>query len=363
MTKETISDKQAISMIVMFIIGSSIVFGVGSEAKQDIWLAIIIALIWAFIIMFIYVKIYSLFPEKNLFQIIDFVFGKYIGKFISLLYIWYSFHLGALVLNDTFQFIKVVSFPETPEYILLIFMGTVCIWAVKEGIEVLCRMSSFFIILLIIIIILVSSLSFSVMNINNLRPTLYNGINPVLNSAFGIFSFPFAETVIFLGVFNFEKSKNNPFRIYYRALLFGGAIIFILSLRNILVLGSSFLESLYFPSYTTVELIEIGEFLQRIEVAVSVVFLYAAFIKISSCLLCSCKGIENIFNLDSYKILVAPVGLLMMTFACNIYESIMEMMEWAFLVYKYYAFPFQVIIPLIILIIAKIKTKKQLKSI
>lgn len=362
MSRETISDKQAISMMTMFIIGSSVVLGVGSEAKQDIWLAIIIGILFASIIILVYVKIHSLFPEKNLFEILNAIFGKYIGKFISLLYIWYSFHLGALVFHNFFQFIKVVSFPETPEYVPLVFMGIVCIWVVKEGIEVLGRISFLFTIILTIIIIFVVSLNSIVMNINNIRPMLYNGFSPVLSSAFSIFSFPFAETVIFLGTFNFDKSKNNPFKIYYISLFFGGAIILLVSLRNILVLGCSFLESLYFPAYTAVELIEIGEFIQRIEVAVSVVFLYAGFIKISSCLFCTLKGIENLFNLDSYKVIAAPVGLLMMTFSCSLYENIMEMQEWAFLVYKYYAFPFQVIIPLIILIAAKIKIKKQSSS-
>jgi spore germination protein KB len=41
----------------------------------------------------------------------------------------------------------------------------------------------------------------------------------------------------------------------------------------------------------------------------------------------------------------------------------MEMQEWAFKVYRYYAFPFQVILPVMIWIFAEIKARKQKKRV
>ena len=49
------------------------------------------------------------------------------------------------------------------------------------------------------------------------------------------------------------------------------------------------------------------------------------------------------------------MGLLMANFAYLVYDSIMEMFEWAQEIWPYYAFPFQVIFPLIILIAIEIK--------
>jgi spore germination protein KB len=48
----------------------------------------------------------------------------------------------------------------------------------------------------------------------------------------------------------------------------------------------------------------------------------------------------------------------MMNFSLFIYKSIMEMFEWALDIYKYYAIPFQVILPLFIWIFAEIKSRK-----
>jgi spore germination protein KB len=134
-------------------------------------------------------------------------------------------------------------------------------------------------------------------------------------------------------------------------------IIMITTLRNITVLGNM-LGSFKFPSYAAVSRINIGDFLQRIEVTVSIVFVYSAFIKSSICLLVACKGIGKVFNLKDYRSIVIQTGLLMIYFSYIIYNNSMEMRYWAFKVYPYYTFPMQVILPVIIWIFAEIKAKK-----
>ncbi len=360
MMKESITNKQGITMIAMFVMGSTLVMGAATEAKQDAWLAIIIALILAIPVIAIYARILSLFDGKNLFEITDIIFGKIFGRIISLFFIWFSFLLGALVTRNFAEFIRVVSFPETPDCIPVILMGLLCIWVVREGIEVLGRWAVFFLPILALILFINVILSASISNFDNLRPVLYDGIKPVAKSAFNVFSFPLAETVVFMSIFNLVKGKNNPFKVYYLGL--GIAVFFILitALRNILVLGGTLVEQLYFSSYTVMGLINIGDFLQRIEVSVSVVFLLAGFVKISICLLATAKGIDHLFKIGNYRLIVVPVGLMMMINSRFAFVNTMEMFEFAGKVFAYYAFPFQVILPIVIWIAAEIKTRRSI---
>lgn len=360
--KEIISDRQGITTMVLFIMGSTLVLGVGSDAKQDAWLAVIIAIVLAIPILSVYARILALLPDKNLYEILNYVFGKAFGRIIALFFIWYAFHLGTMVLRNFQEFIKVVAFPETPEFVPVMLMGILCIWVAKEGIEVLGRFSQLVIIILALIIFAVAALAIKDAKFDNLRPFLYNGVSPVLSSAFSVFSFPFAETVLFMAVFDFSKGKNHPFKVYYYALAIGSFFVLLVTVRNIVVLGADFINQVYFPSYAVVSLINIGDFLQRIEVTVSVVLLFAGFVKISVCLLAAGKGVDYLFKTGNYRQIVAPVGLLMMITSCFLYQNIMEMQEFAFKVYKYYAFPFQVILPLIIWIGAEIKAKKNRKK-
>lgn len=362
MGNEVITQKQCIAIMITFLIGSSLVLGTGSKANKDSWIAIIIAILISLIVSLIYARLLSLFPQKGLFEILLAVFGKVIGKILMLLFVWFAFHLGALVIRNFTEFIHIVTLPETPQYVLAIFVIVLSIWAVKAGIEVIGRWTAIVLPIVIAAIVTISFLFIPIIEIKNIKPVLCDGIKPVFDTAINVFAFPFAELILFSVIFCNLKSKNSPYKIYLWSLLIGGAIILLVNVRNLLSLGSGNISILYFSSYSSVRLINIGDFLQRIEVSVAVVFMLCGFIKVCICLLVSSKGIARVLNFKNYRQIVAPIGLLMMILSLTMYSNTMEMFEWASHIYKYYAFPFEVILPLFIWISAEIKVKSDKKK-
>lgn len=357
MEKETITSKQGIIIMTMFILGSTLVMGTSSEAKQDVWLSSFAAMLFAAPVFFVYARLLSIFPGKNLYSTLELLFGKVIGKLLALPFIWFSFHIGALVIRNFSEFIHIVSIPLTPQYIISFCITLLCIWAVKAGIEVIGRWTAIIFPIVIIAILIVTLMLIPLFDFRNLKPVLYNGFRPVISAAFSLFAFPLAETVIFTAVLNNLRSKSSPYKVYYWSLLIGGLTILLVAVRSLLVLGAENTGILYFASFASVRLIDIGEFIQRIEISVTVVFLFAGFVKASICLYAASSGLAKVFNLSSYRQIVSPVGLLMMVLSIVIYHSTIEMFEWAEKIYKYYAIPFEIILPLIILIAAEIKLR------
>jgi spore germination protein KB len=358
MFKELLTEKEGVALSVMFIIGSTLVAGGATEAGQDAWISIILAMIMALPVLTIYARLLHLFPGKDVFAIIDHVCGPYIGKVLSILFVWYAFHLGALVLRNFSEFLKEVSMTETPGYVIDLPMILLCIWAVKGGIKVLGRWAGLIFTVLLFIILTTEFLSFTRMNLGNLKPFFYKGALPVVDGAFTVFSFPFAETVLLISVFSSLNSSISPYKMYYLSLLTGGTLIFILVLRNISSLGFPYIATQYFPSYIAVSLINAGQFIQRIEVVVSITFLLSGIVKVSICLYGASVGIARILDFKDYSMITAPVGLLMVNLSTIIYTSMQEMFEWI-KIYRYYAIPFQIILPIIIWIGAEIKTRSQ----
>lgn len=358
MRNEQITDKEAISLLILFVTGSTLILGIGGDARKDAWLAGIAGIIMAIPMLFVYSRISSLYPGKDLFEILDCSLGKFSGKIITLLYIWYAFHLGALVIRNFGEFVNTVTLPETPMFVSILCLGLVCIAAVRSGIEVMARISAYLIIPMILIIVIVQFLVIPQLNLNYIKPVLGNGLSPVLKGGFSAFSFPFAETVLFISVFFSLKTKKSPYKVYFSGLLIAGTIIIALVTRNIMILGDM-IGKLYFPSHVAVSRITVGDFLQRIEVAVVFVFIIGVFIKAGVCMFVVSRGISRLFNLSDYKLIAIQTGLLMTYFAYLVYDNIMEMKFWAFKVYAYYAFPFQVIFPLVIWVAAEIKTRKK----
>ncbi len=355
MNKEIITNKQGISIVILFIIGSAAVVSPGSEAKNDVWIAVLFALLMVLPAILIYSRILSIFPGKDLFDIFNEVFGKILGKIISLLFIWYAFHLGAMVMINFSEFIHVVSLPRTPQLIIVIFTGLISIWIVKAGIEVIGRWTGFLLPIIMFTLITVVILSLTQADIDNIKPILYNGFQPVIKSAYTVFSFPFAETVVFMMVFCSVKHKFRTYKVYTIGLIGGAIVLLVLGVRNILVLGVGTASTLYFPSYSAVSMIEMGTFFERIEITVAIVFLLSGIVKISICLYAVCNGIAKVFNFSSHRELTAPIGFLLMGLSCLIYRSTMEMFEWATKIYPYYAIPFQIILPVAVWIAAEIK--------
>ncbi|WP_432404757.1 GerAB/ArcD/ProY family transporter [Wukongibacter sp. M2B1] len=360
MSKEALSDKQGIAIISLFIIGSSIILTTAGEAKKDIWIAIILSIIAAIPVLLVHSRLLVLFPGKDLYDILEIIFGKVVGKGISILFIWFSFFLGGLVLKVFGDFILMVSMPETPEIVSMFMIGVLCIWAVKEGIGTIGRWAEFFIIGTIALILLVSLMLIHRMNINNLRPMLSINIKPTIEGAFHAFIFPFTQTIVFTTFFSSSKIKSL-YKVYIFGVLIGGIVLYISATTDILVLGVNIIGGMHFPSFGTARLLEFAEIWEGVEILITTSFIVGGFIKVSICLLSTCNGVAKIFEFEEYKSIVTPIGFLVVNLSYFIHDSVMEKSEFALNIYPIYAFPFQVILPLIILIIAEIK-KKHLKN-
>ncbi|MDP4093382.1 MAG: endospore germination permease [Bacillota bacterium] len=357
MGKELITDKEAICLLMLFTMGSTLILGVGSDAKNDAWLAVIAGLLMSLPVILIYSRLLSIFPGKDLFEILDMTLGRLLGKLVALIYIWYAFHLGALVLRNFGEFMVTMTMPETPIFVPMLGLGLLCVFAVRLGIEEIGRISAYLLPVLMIILLIVLGLAIPQFELTNLKPVLGKGLGPVINGGFSAFSFPFAESAILLGAFFCLKTKKSPFKVYTLAILFAGTLIMVLTIRNISLLGQ-LTSKLYFPSYVAVSRISVGDFIQRIEVTVSIIFVVGAFAKSSICLLVASRGIQRIFKLKDYRKVVIQLGSLMVLLSYIVYDTTMMMQYWAFKVYRYYAFPMQVIFPVIIWIIAEAKKNK-----
>ena len=358
MKNEVITERQAIIMVTLFIIGTTLLNGTGSQAKQDAWIGIIIAISWSIILLLMFSRILSLYPGKDLFDILQIVMGNFLGNIISILMIWFAFHDGATIIRSLEDFTNTSVFADTPVVVLMIPFIILVIWSLKEGIEVLGRWSEFFVWIVILMFLTISLLSITQMNTSNLKPILYNNFTPVLKGAFSTFSYPFGETVIFTMVFsNISKTKNYK-KTFIAGLLIGGGIILLATLRNILVLGDKTISRIYFPSPMAISLINIGSVITRLESVVFIIFLVCTFVKVSICTFAVCNGISKVFRFDDYKFMATPVALLMLAFSLFIYKSTMEMSAWTTNIWPYYSLPFEVIIPLVVFIVAEIRNRK-----
>lgn len=356
MNKEFITTKQGIFLIIIFILGTSQIYSGSGPAKQDLWISILLAITVAIPALLVFGKLATMHPGKHLFQIFDISFGKTIGTIISMFYILMFPHVGSLAIRDITEFIRVVVLHETPQYFSAIWVALLSIYMVKSGFEVFARWTNFTIFIVLFIIMALMLFATPHLDFLNILPVLNNGWKPVIDSAISYYAFPFAEVVVFLTLFNNLNENKKTYSVFLKGVLIGGFILLNITVQNILLLGFPNLSQIYFSSYIAKTLISIGGFLERVEVTSAVMIFVTGVPKVAVYLFAVCIGISHLFNHKKYSDLAFPIGLAMLVLSLIVYSNTMEMVEFLD-ISKYYLIPFQLIIPVITLVVGGIKRK------
>lgn len=362
MKKEAITQSQAISVVAMYTMGSSIVLGMSAEAKQDAWMGAIAGFAAALPMLFVFARLMRRFPGKNLFEICTEAFGKVLGKIVVLLFAWYAFHVGFLVMREFSEYIQVRVFGDMPQTVTLLALAVLAIWICRRGTEALGRWTLITLPIMIFLFILFTAFLTKDMHASNLLP-VGEHLDKVPTDAVNDFALPFAETIICLGLLNTAAREGEP-AIPGKALLYGVLIGFAMLLssllRNTMALGAGAHDKWY-PSYDATSLIIIGSFISRIENVVGVNLLVIIYAKVAVCLLVASKGLAHLLGEKDHRPYAAPLGLLMAAAACIVYKNTPEV--FAFLnVFPYYSFPFEVLLPVILWIVAEIRFRAKEKT-
>lgn len=361
MPKKEITFSQSVSTLTLFIFGSSVVFGVSTEAEQDAWISLLLAAVMVLPLLIVYARIMRLFPETDLYDVLEILFGKILGRVFIALITWYALHLCSLVLRNFTEYLQIVSMPETPQLPMMLALILLTAYLAGSGENTLGKWSIIMSPIVILTVLLTIFMSIMDLDYTHLQPVLGGGLQKVITGAFHVVTYPFAETVLFLCIAGAVRKESSPYKIFGYSLIVGTATMLTIIIRNIMILGTPMISASYFPSYSTARILHISDFISRIEGSITMNFLLAGMTKITVCLMAAVKGLAKLFAIQDYKRLMLPTGMLVVALCAIVYKSAMEM--FGFLkYYGFYAILFQMLIPVIVWITAEIRVKRQAKK-
>ncbi len=340
-------------LIMGFVFGSTAILNPAVNAYQDSWLAYIIGWMGGIILIYIYGYISKLNPSKTLVEILQCTFGNFFGNILAILYVFYFIHLSALILRNFGEYMVITTYTETPMLFIMVSVITVVAYCIRKGLEVTSRVAEFLVPLLIFNVLILFLLIFNKYDINNFLPFLERGFSPILKTAFSVLSFPFGETIVFLMIIPNLNNKKDIIKSSIISILIIGFVIFTVLIRDLLSLGADMLSKIYFPPSISTKLLTT----MNIDPLINTNLLIGGGIKITVCTYAAAMGICQLFKLDNYKMLIIPISLIVLIISKLIYNNVFEMINWSSNIYPYYALPFQVIIPIIILIISLMKKR------
>ena len=358
-TKEQISSFVFMFSIGCFIQSSAILMGfVSSITKQDSWIVTIIGFILTLPIIWLYISLSAKFPGKSLIEINDIVFGKIAGKIFSVLYIFFFFSLSFLNSNIAEGFVISSLMPETPKIIISVFFVFLCCYAVRKGVETMTRCSTLFIFIVCVVMITNAVVLINLLKLSNFQPLFdLPLIKYIQGTQIQIF-LPFSEMIVFFMLFPDLKRPKDIKKPMFLGLIIGALTFFIIITRDIAILGPM-IAYMSYPAYDTVRLIDFGDVLTRMEFFYVALLIMLLFFKVSILIYAVVKGLEQIFKLSSYKILVPVIGVLVIFFSLTVFDSESEATYWGSNVAAVYSTFFELVLPLTTLIVASLRGFKK----
>ncbi|SDZ67658.1 spore germination protein KB [Evansella caseinilytica] len=352
--KGTISSSQLLFLAAAFVQGAALVVAFAYVVtKHDVWIIIISGLAVTLPFLWGCVSLAKSFPGQNMVQIMESVYGTFLGKGLSILFISFPFQVISHNLRFIGDFFVIYMYPKTPLVVFLILFIAVCAWAVRSGIETIARIGLVTVAITIFIDVLTFFLLLGEMEATNFLPMFELSVGDFIQGTHIMFAIPYGELMIFLMIVPYVNKIKQAKSALLWGLTIGAATLLILVVRDIAALGS-LANVLVAPSFEAVRLIDIAHVITRMELLVAIVLLITVFIKISVLYYASALGIAQIFGLRTYRPLVIPIAIFSVSFSMVIYDAAAEQMYVGANIWPVYSLLFYML-PVMTMLIAKFR--------
>lgn len=346
-------------LVTLFTIGTTILIipaGLAAEAKQDAWITAILGVGVGLLLVLFYNAVSSLFPQMTIVQYSEILLGKWIGKMVSLLFVFFSFIGATTLLFIVGNFMTTQIMPATPIQALNIIFALIVVMGVRLGLEVIARSAEilfpWFVLLFIVLILFISPQ----LEFQNLLPVLETGIKPILRATLSFASTASLPFIVFFMIFPVHVNKPKAARKgFLIGTLIGGTFMILIVILCILVLGADTTARHMYPSYTLVKKINVGDLIQRIEAIMAGMWFITIYFKLTLYFYAAVLGLAQILELKDYRPLTLPLGMILVVFSLVVYPNVPYMNTWDEKIWPPFALTMGLILPLVLFVVGNFK--------
>lgn len=328
-----------------------------SHSGRDGWISVLLSLFPVCFIVYIITKLAERYEKLTIIEYSEVILGKFLGKIVAIIFIFYFFHDGTLAIRGFGEFYTTAITPDTP---ILIYLSLICILAiytVRQGLEVLVRTNQFFLVTMIIIGLIASAGTMPEKDYRNLLPILEYGIKPVLMGGFTLTAL-FSSFVIagMLLPYIYDRNTLKRYSLLTSVIL---VLLFVGPITGpIAAYGGERGIGFTFPTFQLLRDISIGN-IQRLDLLGILLWSMGSFSKISLHLFATSIGLAKLFRLSDYKPLVIPVSALLVIVSLQNSNNFLEIYLFFKDVYPYYSTTIGLLLPAILLLVSTIQLRTQ----
>ncbi|MEH7504773.1 endospore germination permease [Neobacillus drentensis] len=359
-----ISARQFAILVILYSIGTTFLVIPGSlarEVKQDAWIAAVIGTSIGLLLVALYIAIGRMFPTMTLVEINEKLLGKWLGKAVSLTFVFFSLFSAASLLLFVGNFLTIQIMPDTPIEAIHILFACILIMGIRLVLETLARAGEIlfpFFVFLFVILVVSAFLPPVQIKFENIQPIFETGIKPMIRAVFlftSIFSLPL---IVFLMIFPVSVNQSKAAeKNFFIGILLGGICLIIIVTLTILVLGADNSARQMYPSYALARMTNVGDFLQRIEAIMAIMWIITIYFKMSFYFYASVIGLAQTLNLNNYRPLTLPLGIILVTLSIIVHPNVAKLATFDKEIWPLYVSTFGLVLPLLLLAVNALRKK------
>ncbi|MFD2611636.1 GerAB/ArcD/ProY family transporter [Paenibacillus gansuensis] len=271
-------------------------------ARQDSWISMLVGGLIGVGVGFLMARISLRYPDKTLIQFTEIIFGKWLGKCISLLYFvtWYS--VSAVVLRDAADFLQTVLFRQTPIYILIAVVLMLMLYINYRGnLSTMGRFGEIACPLLLVVI----AFTF-IFNFNNIQPNFIlpvfadTGIPSIVKGSVTYASF-LGETYFIFMLMPFLVSKKKSTIDLFLIIVTTTITVTLAVTLVIMIYGPYYPANFLYPYFFAVRFISVLEFIENMDIWVILVWVLAVYLKLSLYMFICSYGTAQWLGIKNWK--------------------------------------------------------------
>ncbi|MEA4919404.1 MAG: endospore germination permease [Clostridiaceae bacterium] len=354
--KGQISGKQLMFSVICFVQGSSLLTTfIAGITMQDSWLVEIFGFIISLPLVYLYYKLMTMFPDKNLIQMLEHIFGTVLGKVIGALYLWFFLTLASLNLMDIVDFTKLTIMEKTPPAVIALICILVSSIAIRNGIKLVTRYSMLFVIITFLILIISIILGINLYRFDYFLPIFDLPLKNYIQGTHIVTTMPFGEMVVFLMInANVRMSTKEAKKYIFSGFIIGVFTVMMVILRDIAVLGNT-LDMFTLPHLVFLRLVNLGEALSRMEILFAVIYIILLFFKITLLYYIVVMTVCYLFEVKTFRHMVLIAGAAMIVYGLTLYPYSVKHLASAQQSVPFIWTFFEMVLPLITFITAKMR--------
>lgn len=310
-----------------------------AKALNASWIAVVMSFLFVLPSLIILNRILNKYETKNLMDLLNIAFGKYIGFFIGMIFLIIVIIANAVDTRSYVNQLMVMNFPKTPLFILYFVFTMICFWAAKKGWEAIAAVAWMVVPYIKLLMLLLVILLFTNGEPSRTFPLFGPGKWELIKTSFQ-YAGIYGDLIFIAFLYPFVKSNKTYSKGIYISSAIAVAELSLFFWLYSLVFDFRTLEKITYPFNEATRFVTLGPTITNIETIYLTFWLIAVFIKFAIYMYVMSKVFGDLFRINEFEHTLFPLTILVLfmgMYPDNQTENV-HMIRDTLLIYSKYVF-------------------------